>query len=49
MQKRKSSETKVEEEYCWAMTQSEGLSCSSATALGFLLNFLIHTYTLIYS
>ena len=45
MQKRKRSEKKVEEEYCWAMTQAEGLSWSSVTELGFQLDFLIHSYT----
>jgi len=44
MKERKCSETKVEEEYCWAITQAEGLSCSSVTELGFQLYFLIHTY-----
>jgi hypothetical protein len=46
-QKCKRSETKVEEEYCWAITQAEGLSgCdpsdSSVMEFGFKLDFLIH-------
>jgi hypothetical protein len=37
--------SKVEEEYCWAMTEAEGLSRSSVTELGFQLDFLTHAYT----
>jgi hypothetical protein len=44
MQERKRIEAKVEEEYCWAMTQAEGLSCSSVTELGFQLDLLIRTF-----
>jgi hypothetical protein len=49
LQEWKRNETKVEEEYCWAITQAMGRSCcgrsgSSVLELGFQLDLLAYTY-----
>ena len=45
MLERERTEMKVTEEHCWAITQAEGLPCSSVTELRFQLDFIIRSHT----